>query len=318
MHGARGYIQLLATGGTISIGPHGPLRATNLIKMARRLPKDIPVRGEDVALVPSSALSIDHVHQLAQRVRTALDDPKCLGAVITHGTDTMQESALALELLTTPQKPVVLTGAMIPSKDHGADGPENVADAIALVKGGSTASFGVVVTMCAKVHSAMDVRKRHTTSTESFGSGPHGPIGLVTHEGVEIVRTPPRLALSAPALAPGVEIIRVGLATDGRLIELAADSGLKGIVIECVGVGHVPVEVSRAIAHAADRGCAVLLTSRVEDGPIEFDPEFLPPGVAPAIAAGRRLTPEAARILLMAMLGAGLSPREIAGRLQSD
>lgn len=318
MHGARGYIQLLATGGTISIGPHGPLRASNLIKMARRLPKDIPVRGEDIALVPSSALNLDHLHQLAHHVRTALDDPKCLGAVVTHGTDTMQESALALELLCTPQKPVVLTGAMIPTKDHGADGPENVADAITLVKSGSTASLGVVVTMSAKVHSAIDVRKRHTTSPESFGSGPQGPIGLVTHDGVEIVRTPPRLALTAPALSPGVEIIRLGLATDGRLIELAPDGGLKGIVIECLGIGNMPLKVSRAIAHAAERGCAVLLTSRVEDGPIEFDPERLPPGVAPAIAAGRRLTPEAARILLMAMLGAGLSPVEIADRLQSD
>ena len=123
MQGARGYIQLLATGGTISAGPDGPLRAKSMIKMARRLPADIPVRGEDIDTIHSSSITLKQIEQLADRVRSALEDASCLGVVITHGTDTMEETAAALECMLHPEKPVVLTGAMVPTKDRGADGP---------------------------------------------------------------------------------------------------------------------------------------------------------------------------------------------------
>jgi L-asparaginase len=316
MQGARGYIQLLATGGTISAGPDGPLRAKSMIKMARRLPADIPVRGEDFDTIHSSSITHEQIEQLADRVRSALEDASCLGVVITHGTDTMEETAAALECMIHPEKPVVLTGAMVPTKDRGADGPDNVADAIACVSEGSIARLGVVIAMHQRLHAAMEVSKGHTTSTDSFTSGDAGPVGWVTPTAVEIVRAPMRLPLTSTRLEQHVALVRLVAGDTGRLIELAAGDGARGLVVECMGMGNVPEPAIEACKEAARAGVVVLTTTRVPDGPMSIWPSVVEAGTIPAAIGPRRLTGLAARMLLMAALGAGFDAKALAETLK--
>ncbi|MCA9272212.1 MAG: asparaginase [Phycisphaerales bacterium] len=315
MQGARGSIQLLATGGTISAGPDGPLRAKNMIKMARRLPEGIPVRGEDFATIHSSSISVEQIEALAARVRTALDDESCLGAVITHGTDTMEETAVALECMLHPQKPVVLTGAMVPTKDRGADGPDNVADAIAYVCDGSIGKLGVVIAMHQRLHAALEVSKGHTISTDSFTSGDAGPVGWVTPESVEIVRTPTRVPLMSAKLDETVALVRLTAGDRGRLIELAVEDGARGVVVECMGFGNVPGPVTEVCRRAAEAGVVVLTTTRVPAGPMGIWPTAIEAGMIPAAIGPRRLSGLAARMLLMAALGAGMDAEGISDLL---
>jgi len=317
MQGARGYIQLLATGGTISIGPDGPLRAKNMIKMARRLPADIPVRGEDFATIHSSSITIAQIESLSARVRTAMDDDHCLGVVITHGTDTMEETAAALESMVHPEKPVVLTGAMVPSKDRGADGPDNVADAIACVNEGSVGGLGVVVVLHQRIHAALEVTKGHTTCPDSFTSGDAGPVGWVTPSSVEIVRTPMRAALTSTKLDQTVALIRLVAGDTGRLIELALNDGYRGLVVECMGAGNVPAPVIEICRRASEAGVIVLTTSRVPAGPMELWPSAGTAGMIPAVLGKARLSGLAARMLLMTALGAEPDQR-LSGKQLSD
>lgn len=316
MQGARGFIQLLATGGTISAGPDGSLRAKNMIKMARRLPTDIPVRGEDFATIHSSSITVEQIEQLAARVRTALEDESCLGVVITHGTDTMEETAVALECMVHPDKPVVLTGAMVPTKDRGADGPDNVADAIACVCDGSVGKLGVVIAMHQRLHAALEVTKGHTTSTDSFTSGDAGPVGWVTPESVEIVRTQARVPLVSAKLDDRVALVRLVAGDTGRLIELAVQDGARGLVVECMGFGNVPKRIIEVCRRAAEAGVIVLTTTRVPTGPMEIWPSATEAGMIPAAIGPRRLSGLAARMLLMSALGAGLDAKGLAELLK--
>jgi len=316
MRGAHGSILLLATGGTISIGPGGALRAKNMIKMARRLPADIPIRGEDFATIHSSSITIEQIESLADRVRSALEEESCLGVVITHGTDTMEETAAALECMLHPQKPVVITGAMVPTKDRGADGPDNVADAIACVNEGSVARLGVVIAMHQRLHSALEVTKGHSISTDSFTSGDAGPVGWVTPDAVEIVRTPMRVPLVSTRLEDRVALVKLVAGDTGRLIELAVQDGNRGIVIECMGVGNVPGPVVEVCRRAVEAGVVVLVTTRVPAGPLEVWRTATEAGMIPAAVGGRRLSGLAARMLLMSALGAGLDAKGLADLLK--
>ncbi|RNC80674.1 MAG: asparaginase [Phycisphaera sp.] len=312
MHNARGYIQLIATGGTISAGPEGPLRASSIIKMARRLPADVPIRGEDLLTVPSSRFSVDDLHRLAERVNEAVSDEACLGVVVTHGTDSMEESALAVELLGAPSKPVVFTGAMVPTRDAGADGPTNVADAFDCVLSDSAQRLGTVVVMNQRIHAALDVRKLHTENKDAFASGDSGPIGLISPETVEIVRSPARLGFRSSKLEERVELVTLTTGLGGaRMIKLAARDGARGIVVEAFGAGNLPERATEAAARAMEEGVVVLVTSRVPTGDMELDSPAAKAGLIPAITAGRRLPGPSARILLMAQLGEGLGENQI-------
>lgn len=312
MDNARGYIQLIATGGTISAGPEGPLRASSIIKMARRLPADVPIRGEDLLTVPSSRFTVDDLHRLTERVNQAVGDEMCLGVVVTHGTDSMEESALAVELLVAPTKPVVFTGAMIPTRDAGADGPMNVADAFDCVLSDSAQELGTVVVMNQRIHAALQVRKLHTENKDAFMSGDEGPIGLISPEAVEVVRKPARLGFRSTELEERVELVTLTTGLGGaRLIELATEDGMRGIVIEAFGAGNMPERATEAAARAMEEGVAVLVTSRVPMGDMELESRAARAGLTPAIAAGRRLSGPSARILLMALLGEGLGNNQI-------
>lgn len=308
---------LLATGGTIAQGPAGRLGAKSLIRMAAAGALGLPethVLGIDVADRHSSRADTPAMESLAEAARDALDHPGCLGVVVTHGTDTLEEAAFALDLLVDDERPVVITGAMIPPRIPGTDAPGNIAEAVAVALAPAARSRGVLVALHHRIHAPAEVRKRSTAGKDAFDSGARGPIGWIGPGVVEIVRPSPRAGFHAAHLEPEVELVRLCLGSGGGAIARAALA--RGLVVETFGLGNAPDEVCRAIAQATGTGKTVLMTSRVGDGPLNPEASLRDAGAIPAILQdGLALEGLKARVLLMAALGAGLERGAIADLL---
>lgn len=180
MHGARGFIQLLSLGGTISQGSGGTLRPSSLIKMARWLPPDIPVRGAD-ATMPMAP----------DRIVEALNQSGCIGVVVALDLSGIESLIRELGSTSTPNVvPIILTGAVIPPRSAGTDAPGNIADALRVACDPATRGLGVLVVVQGRIHAGAEVRFGSIDRGQLPHSEPLGPIGLVTPQGVEIVRRP--------------------------------------------------------------------------------------------------------------------------------
>lgn len=312
---ARGHVALLATGGTISSGPDGTLGAQSLIRLAASgtvgLPADVPVRGHDIASFNSSRVTVESIESLAASIRDAIARPGCLGVVVTHGTDTMEEVAFACDLLLgdTP-KPVVFTGAIIPPRKQGTDAHGNLARAVR-VAGAAPARFrGVVIVMQRGIHAASEARKLSTESADAFASPAQGPIGWIGGETIEHIREPARLTLATDRLEPRVELVRLTAGGGDRLLR-AASTDARGLVVELFGAGNAPESVAEAMRDASNAGTLVLVCSRVGLGRLTPESSVHGAGAVPAVVDPDGPTPTVldglkARILLMAALGAGL------------
>ncbi len=326
MTDARGHVTLLATGGTVSAGPDGPLGAQSLIRLAVQskggIPEGIPVRGEDVACAPSSRITVESIERLASSIRTALDRSGCLGVVVTYGTDTMEEVTFACDLLLAERdRPVVFTGAMVPPKQQGTDAHANLAQAIRVAGGEQPDLAGVVVVMHHRVHAAIEVRKLSTDSVDAFASPTLGPIGWIGPGRTELVRRPFELALETERLEPRVELVRLVAGGGARLVR-AASEGAKGLVVELFGAGNAGPDICEAIRGVVDAGTVVLVCSRVGLGGLTPESGVLESGALQAeIGAGQAngLTLDGlkARVLLMAALGAGLDRDALASAMRA-
>ena len=233
------------------------------------------------------------------------------GVVVTHGTDTLEETAVLCDLLHGGDAPIVLTGAIRPASAPGADGPANLLDAVRAAGDPVTAGLGALVAFAGDLHAARAVRKTDSISPRAFASPRSGPLGRVSEERVEVwsapVRRPP---LPVAQLDARVELVSAGLGSDGMLIEAALAAGVDGLVAIVLGAGHAPPAFLAACRAAATR-VPVVACVRPESGRIlratygfaGAERDVRGAGLIPAPA----LSPAAARITLMACLGAGYS-----------
>jgi L-asparaginase len=264
-------------------------------------PEGIALIAEQVAQVDSKDMAFDIWQKLAQRCVHWLAQPDVAGVVITHGTDTLEETAFFLHSVLAPAKPVVLTCAMRPATALSPDGPQNVRDAIAVA---TTAGAEGVTAVCAgTIHSGADVQKVHTYRLDAFASGDAGPIGYVEEGVVRRLRAWPAApssqsseALSAPGLWPRVEIVMSHAGASGAIIDALlredAEEPVRGLVLATTGNGTVHHALEAAALKAQDAGIAVLRATRCTSGRI------LPKPGDPLRDAGA-LTPVKARIALM-------------------
>jgi L-asparaginase len=269
-----------------------------------RVPPGITVETEAVAQIDSKDMDFATWRTLALALARHLARPEVAGVVVTHGTDTLEESAYFLERVVTAKKPVVLTGAMRPASARNADGPRNLEDAIAVAAEARLA--GVVVVFAGEVHASRDVRKAHPRRVEAFTSGEAGPLARIVKGRIEAVRdlSPAGATIDVAALPadprtwPWIEIVTSAAGVDGIVVALLADAGVDGIVVAATGNGSVHHRLEAALLDAAARGVAVVRASRCLDGAI-VDAEV---AVLPSAGA---LTPVKARIALMLDLLAG-------------
>lgn len=307
-------VVMMSLGGTITMahtesgrGLTPSLRAADLTQAVPGIDRVAEVEAVTTLQVPSASLGLDDLQTVAQEAHDHLA-AGADGVVVVQGTDTIEESAFALDLLLHEHRPIVVTGAMRGASAAGADGPANLLAAATVAASDVAAGMGCLVVMNDEIHAARFVIKTHTTSPAAFRSPTSGPLGHVA-EGAVVVhaRQPriPHLELSHPDADANVALIRMGLGDDGRLLRTLPDLGYRGAVIEGMGAGHVPAEVAPVVGDLARR-MPVVLAARVEAGPAlqntyGFDGseiDLLGRGAIPA----HGLSGVKARILLMLLL----------------
>ncbi len=219
--------------------------------------------------IPSGDLSLTDVVTLARVLRERIEGG-VTGVVVTQGTDTIEETSFALDVLMEVAAPVVVTGAMRNPTQASADGPGNVLAAVKVAASGAARGLGCVVVMNDEVHAARFVRKTHSSSLATFRSPGGGPVGWVTEERVRIVARPTRLAtisLDDLADAPPVALVACALGDDGRTLRTLGVSGYRGAVIGGFGAGHVSAVMAEAV-HRLVGEMPVILCSRTGAGEV--------------------------------------------------
>ncbi|MBU0637405.1 MAG: asparaginase, partial [Planctomycetes bacterium] len=244
--------------------------------------------------------------RLARLVNETLAEPAVAGVVVTHGTDTMEDTAYVLDLTVASDKPVVLTGAQRDASTPDADGPRNLLNAVRQVVDADAGGRGVTLTFDSKIFYARPVTKCHTNHVNAFAAGYYGQAGEIDDEQVTWFGRPergPRFAI--PDELPKVELIYVYPGADSHLIDAALSRGAAGIVVCGYGIGNVDLPVFQAIERARKKGVAVVLTTRVAEGRVY--PVYGGEGGGTSmknlgVVFGADLLPWKARILLMLAL----------------
>ena len=268
------------------------------------------LRARSLTTLPGAHLSLADALAIA---RTALAEAAAgRGVVVTHGTDTLEETAVLCDVLHARPEPIVLTGAVRPASAPGADGPANLLDAVAVAGAPEAHDLGALVVFGGELHAARAVRKVASLSPAAFGSPASGPIGAVGEGRVRVAARPLRPAAALPlpaALDARVPIVPTFLGDDGAGLRAALRDGVDAIVFVALGAGHVAPPVLAALRDAA-AAVPVALAVRPERGALAHatygfqgaERDLRASGALPA--AG--LSPQAARIVLLAGLGAGV------------
>ena len=218
---------------------------------------------ERFAALDGFQITLDTVFSIARRIDEVLARDEVSGAVVTHGTDTLEETCFLVELLVHSDKPVVFTGAQIPGGDADSDGPRNLLDSIRVAVSSKARGLGAMICFNGELHAARDVSKTHTTAVQTYQSYGHGPIGVVDGQQVVVQRRPLlRRQFSVTRLERRVDLIRIALDVDGSQIDAAVSKGVKGLVIEALGLGNVPPVVVASVRGAIAAGVVVVITSR--------------------------------------------------------
>lgn len=266
------HISLLAMGGTIStnVAPMGALPVLGAEELANGVlgqARDVIVHSRDVLKISSRGITLKNMWDLAEAVRDEINSGAD-GVVVTHGTDTLEETAYALALLVDMSVPVVVTGAMRVPGTLGADGPANLAAALAVAQNAQFAAFGPVVVFQDEIHAARWVTKTHSTRVAAFSSPAAGPVGYVVEGKATALLGPPPNTDRLPRIAPPdkqVELLWAVAGADGMIVDAIADR-VDGLVIAGTGGGHVAPPLADALVRLARTGCPVVLASRCADG----------------------------------------------------
>ena len=204
---------------------------------------------------------------LSNQVQELLNRDDITGVVVTHGTDTLEESAYFLDLTLKSQKPVIITGAMRSSSELGYDGPFNLASSICTAISDDARNRGVLVCFNGELHSACEVTKRNSMALNAFSTPNFGPIGIVDNNKVIFYRNNPEsIHMKIQNTDKDVAIIKCSAGSDSKFIDFSIDQGYKGIVIEALGRGNVPPTMVDGIKHAIAKDIPVVIVSRCFEG----------------------------------------------------
>jgi L-asparaginase len=315
-------VAVFTLGGTIAMlrtpegGAAPALSASDLLQAVPGLDDlGMELRVRDFVNKPGASLSFADVLGVAEAISGALSEG-CAGAVVTQGTDTIEETSYLLDLLVSAEAPVVVTGAMRNPSMAGPDGPANLLAAIQVASSESARGQGCLVVINDQVHAARWVQKAHASNPAAFTSPNHGPIGHVVEGRVDI---PVRIRCRSPLISPDpARQVRVGLMTialgdDGALIDAVAER-VDGLIVAGFGVGHVPADAVTTLAKFAER-MPVVLASRTGAGPVHHEMYGFPGSEKDLLSRGLisagYLAPVKARLLLHLLLCGGADSQRI-------
>src|SRR5215210_1917968 len=316
-------VAVLSLGGTISsTSTGGPgvvptLTGEALVEDVPQIAEVAEVSAASFRQVASSELTVDDLAELAAEITRRMEDGAA-GAVVTQGTDTIEESAFVLDLLVDRDEPVVVTGAMRNPTLPGADGPANLLASVQVAASGAARGLGTVVVLNDEIHAARFVRKTHTSNPATFRSDPAGPIGWISEGVTRVVMRPVgehKVDLSRDAGERPVALYHVALGDDGRLLPEVEGKGYAGLVVEAMGGGHVPSVVAGTLEDLASK-MPVVLASRTGGGEVlrttygfvGSETDLLDRGLIYA----SHLDGRKARLLLTLLLRSGATREEIA------
>ena len=299
-------VLILTTGGTIASRTDAPLiDGHRLVRAVPELLDHAEIDVEEFSVIGSSKMTPDHWLRLAQRVNSVLDERDDLnGLVITHGTDTMEETAYFLHLTVKSDKPVVVVGSMRSSNEISADGPANLINAVRVAGHPTANGHGVLIVLNEDISSARDVWKTDNRRVQTFSAQDLGHIGTVDPDGVRFYRkvlqphtTATEFDVMGSSALPDVAILSDYTGLDASLVESFAANPMDGLVVRTFAGGRMSAGMLEGLERIADRGIPTVVTSRVPGGRIVGAPDYPFPAV---VADGQ--PDNKARILLMLAL----------------
>ena len=313
---------IIFTGGTISMrldpaagGAVPMLSGEEILAQVPGLDQIAEVAATDFARLPGPHITPARMLELSRLVASQFADERVNGVVVTHGTDTLEETAYLLDLVLPSDQPVVLVGAMRNSSELGWDGPANLRSALRVAVDPGVRGLGVLVVMNDQLLAASEATKTHAESLETFQSREFGPLGIVDKDRVIVSRRrASREHVPATRLDERVELVKLSAGSDGRLIRHAIEDGARGLVIEGLGRGNVPITALGEVERAIQSGIPVVITSRCPRGRV-LD-SYAYDGAGKQLTRwgailGGLLPSHKARIKLMLLLGAGSTLEEI-------
>lgn len=307
-------ILIVFTGGTFSMmidektGGAVPRYSGNeLLAMIPEVKSLAEIECFDFGKYPGPHVTPELMLDLSKKINAKLKTEKYDGIIVTHGTDTLEETAYFLDLTIKTEIPIVVIGAMKNSSEPDWDGPRNLIDALTICLNDNSKNLGVLVCLNGEINAASEVTKIYSDSVESFKSLDFGMLGFVQNRRVIFNRLPRRLeTIETQKINPNVDLLTVYAGMDEKFFKFSADSKVDGIVVEALGVGNVPPPAFEGIKYAVEKGIPVVLTSRCPAG--ETDDIYSYPGAGKhlhdlGVIFSDYLNGQKARIKLMIVLG---------------
>ena len=310
-------ILVLHTGGTISMqaDDSGAVVTSqeNPMNHVSNPLEGVEVHALDFFNLPSPHIKPKHMLALYQKIKEEADHYD--GFVITHGTDTLEETAYFLDTMEVPHKPIVLTGAMRSSNELGSDGVYNYLSALRVASDDKAADKGVLVVMNDEIHAAKYVTKTHTTNVSTFQTPTHGPLGLIMKYEILYFKTAePRVRFDLDKIQGLVPIIPVYAGMTEELLDLLPVDQLDGLIIQAFGAGNVPKETAQKLNALIQEGLPIALVSRCFNGIAEPVYAYEGGGVClqnAGVFFVKELNAQKARLKLLIAINAGLRGEEL-------
>lgn len=309
-------VRILATGGTIAGAQGNPqgygyksgaFKVEDLIKAVPNLDKVAKLTGEQVANIGSQDMNDAVWLKLAKRTNELLASPEVDAVVVTHGTDTLEETAYFLDLVVKSDKPVVLVGSMRPATAISADGPGNLYNAVAVAASPEAKGRGVLIVINDEIHTARNVTKTNTTNVETFRSPNRGPAGVVNTGDVHWFERMDKkhtvdseFSVTGKSALPRVDILYAHANMSPDLIDSAVKNGAKGLVIAGVGDGNMTQPALDALSRQVKKGVVVVRSTRLPSGLVLRNNEINDD--QKGFVASGELNPAKSRVLLQLAL----------------
>jgi len=315
-------VAIFFTGGTIAMrmdAAHGGavpvLSGAELLRSVPGIEQIAAIEPIDFACLPGPHMTPSKMLELSRAVAVKLAEPTVAGVVVTHGTDTLEETAYLLDLVLSEAKPIAFVGAMRNSSELSWDGPANLRAAVRVAAEPRARGLGVVVTMADQIIAASEAVKMHTEAQDTFESRDFGPLGLIDKDRIIVNRRiEGREHITSDRLEERVDIVQVATGTSGRFVQFAIESGARGLVLQGMGRGNVPPGMVPAVESAIARNVPVVITSRCPRGRVLDTYGYEGSGkhlTRLGAILGGMLPSHKARIKLMLMLGADWSNEQI-------
>ncbi len=314
-------ILILFTGGTISMGSSEDSKKTvikdnhlDLLNLIEERLSDVKLTHYIYSMVPSPSLTPNDMLNIAKLVNKYLNEENYDGIVITHGTDTLEETAFFLDSYLNTNKPVVVTGSMRNYDEIGYDGFSNLYSSILVAIANESHDRGVLVCLNDEINAAFEVIKTHTLALDTFKSLEFGPLGLVDESNVLYFRQAEysKYSISPEKLTKDVAILNISSGMNDELIKYYVNQKVSGLIIEGFGRGNIPANLVNSIKMAVDSGVTVVMTSRCPVGRVRDTYAYQGGGYqlkSIGVLSGNSLPSYKARLLLMLILSANLDPK---------